>query len=336
MAARRARIKARSTARGISGPTPYQTDVEMVGSLREIVEEWGVSLEARAVSPRTHEVYRETALQLADFLEETGGPADFAWVKAEHIEAWLASLARAGRKPATLSVRYRALRQLFGWASGPDKRIIQHDPMASMRPPVVPETPLPLLTDDQLKALFRVLRTDRTFEGIRDNAIIRVMLDTGIRRAELLGIRFSDDPEANDVDIARGVIRVFGKGRKERLVYLGAKARVAIMAYRRHRARHKQAATADAFWITARGRLAPNGLYQLVRRRGRQAGIPNLHPHAFRHQFAHNWQVTEGREGDLMALAGWSSPAMVRRYAKSAQAERALDAARSRSLSDRF
>jgi len=90
------------------------------------------------------------------------------------------------------------------------------------------------------------------------------------------------------------------------------------------------------FWLTAKGGLLPNSLYQIVRDRGKEVGLSGLRPHKLRHQFAHQFLVAGGRESDLMALAGWESSAMVRRYAKSAQQERAIEAHSKLSFVDRL
>ncbi len=71
-----------------------------------------------------------------------------------------------------------------------------------------------------------------------------------------------------------------------------------------------------------RGPLTGNGIYQMVRRRGEQAGV-RVYPHRFRHHFSHTWLDRGGAEGDLMELNGWSSPQMLQRYGGSAGGARA-------------
>jgi integrase len=83
----------------------------------------------------------------------------------------------------------------------------------------------------------------------------------------------------------------------------------------------------QGLWLGAgnRGPLTASGIYQVIARRGRQAGIA-VYPHRFRHHFSHTWLDRGGPEGDLMELNGWSSPQMLRRYrARAARARRTYD-----------
>jgi integrase/recombinase XerD len=74
--------------------------------------------------------------------------------------------------------------------------------------------------------------------------------------------------------------------------------------------------------VNNRGPLDRSGIYQIVVRQGQECGV-RLHPHRFRHHFAHAWLDRGGAEGDLMELSGWSSPQMLRRYGASARGARA-------------
>jgi integrase len=85
----------------------------------------------------------------------------------------------------------------------------------------------------------------------------------------------------------------------------------------------------DALWLGHKGPLLGNGVYQLLARRFREAGVEQgKRAHVFRHTFSHMWQARGGGVAELVALNGWSGPTMAYRYGKSAAAERAHEAHR--------
>ena len=118
-------------------------------------------------------------------------------------------------------------------------------------------------------------------------------------------------------------IRVFGKGGKPRIVTISFEAARALDRYLRARAGHPLADRAELWLgVNGRGPLTPAGIYQIVVKRGDQAGVA-VHPQRFRHHFSHTWLDRGGAGGDLMQLNGWSSPQMLTWYGSSAAGARA-------------
>jgi site-specific recombinase XerD len=285
------------------------------------------------LSPKTTQTYTESARLLATYLVEQGMPTDLEGIRREHVEAFIVDqLDRY--KPATAHNRYRGVQAFFKWAV--DEGLVAVSPMAKMRPPKLPEQPVEVLTAREMKALLAVVDGDKSFIGRRDSAIIRVLLDTGIRRAEAAGLRWQpDDETSNDVDLETGVLRVIGKGRRERVVPIGKKSVVALDRYLRLRDKHPWVSLPN-LWLGQKGALTDSGIGQMVKERGDAAGLDHLHPHRLRHTYAHMALSAGMQETDLMRLAGWRSRAMVQKYGASTGTERALSAGRKFSPGDKM
>ncbi len=295
-------------------------------AITALLPSWRRSLAARRISPRTIATYAVSVEQLAGYLAAAGMPTAVGAIRREHVEAFIEDLLTR-KAPATAHNRYRGCQAFFAWCA--EEGEVRESPMARMKPPRLPEAPAPVLLAGQLRKLVETTEKDRSFVGIRDAAILRLFLDTGIRRGELLGV------ELADVDLDEGLLKVTGKGSRTRFVPVGATTVRALDRYLRHRAKRADA-DSPALWLGRKGRLQETGLAKLVRERAEAAGLPGVHPHLFRHAYAHAMLDAGMQETDLMAVAGWRSRDMVARYAAETRAQRAIKAARALSPGDRL
>ncbi len=296
-----------------------------VGELQSLLEDWRRHLRAKNRSPATIDSYLIVGRAFADYLTAHGMPTDAGVIAREHVEAYLVDLMER-LSPATAAKHYRSLQQLFRWLVEDGE--IPRSPMERMSPPAVPEQPVPVITEEELSRLLSVC-SGNTFENRRDTAIIRLFLDTGMRAGELVGLAVTD------LDFDHDVAVVMGKGRRSRAAPFGARTADALRRYLRARTRHPLASRPE-LWLGKRGAMTDSGVRQMLERRAADAGVDNLHPHRFRHTFAHRWLAEGGQEQDLMRLAGWRSREMLGRYGASAADQRAREAYRRMRLGDRL
>jgi site-specific recombinase XerD len=203
----------------------------------------------------------------------------------------------------TLSHHARSIRAFCNFLVA--EELIPKSRMAKIPMPRLPKQILPAFTVDDVRQLLAAVDTGT--RTVRDLALLLALLDTGCRAGEFIGLT------VGDVDMETGKVTVIeGKGRKDRVTYLGKRALAAMRKYLR--SRHRSAPSAP-LWVTDSGTaLTTSGLRQLLERLARRAGVPDVHPHKFRRTFA-IWSLRAGMNiYSLQALMGHADLKMLQRY----------------------
>jgi site-specific recombinase XerD len=242
------------------------------------------------------------------------------------MKDFVADLLDAGAEPSTARSRQLGVRRFSAWLA--EEGEIDDDPLLGLKAPKLDSKVTDSLTDDELRRLIKAC-TGKDFRDRRDEAIVRLMAETGMRAGEVTGLL------VDDVDLIRGLATVRrGKGGKGRAAPFGPQTGRAIDRYMRMRRTHRLADT-TSLWLGDRGKeLAYFGLRNTLQYRAELAGLKGFHLHLLRHTAATRWLRAGGSEGGLMAVAGWSTRDMIDRYTGASASERAAAEARGLGLGD--
>jgi integrase/recombinase XerC len=234
----------------------------------------------RNLSAHSVRAYRTDVVGLLDHAARMGG-RDLDRLDVQALRSWLARLRSTGAARTTLARRAAAARTFTAWAHRTG--LLPADPGAQLASPRPHQTLPPVLRQDQALALVERPDTDDGPLGLRDRLVLELLYATGIRVGELVGL------DVDDVDRHRRVVRVVGKGDKERSVPFGAPAEEALGAWlQRGRPALASSGSGPALVLGAKGRrIDPRTVRRLVHEH--LAGLPDapdLGPHGLRHSAA--------------------------------------------------
>lgn len=256
------------------------------------------------VSPHTYRNYLSDLEAFRAFLvTQAPGPQPPAPDTIDHltIRGYLAALQKGGAKKTTIARKLAVLRSFFQYLVR-EGRLSLNPAKRVLRPKLEKRLPR-FLTVDQAQALMNV-PTGEGWIVRRDQAILETFYSTGIRISELVGLNPSD------IDFDSGMVKVFGKGRKERIVPIGQKAIDALQAYLAARP-----FSSEALFNNLRGgRLTVRSVDRIVKKYVQQIDQPNMVPHSLRHTFATHLLEGGADLRSVQEMLGHASLSTTQRY----------------------
>lgn len=254
--------------------------------------------EARRLTGPTLTFYRQ---QLEPFLRHLDGlnHTTLAAITPNDIRSYLVELQRRELADNSIHAAARAIKAFLNFCVR--EELLDVSPMQKVRMPKRDDRILPAFSPDDAKRILDACLT------LRDKAMVLCLLDSGCRAAEFVKL------DVGDVDMKTGALQVHqGKGRKDRVAFLGAKARKSLHTYLTKRSDYD---LSDPLWVTDEGtRLSFDGLANLLKRLAKRSGVETCHAHTFRRSFA-LWSLRSGMDiFSLQRLMGHSDLTVLRRY----------------------
>jgi integrase/recombinase XerD len=231
------------------------------------------------LAPNSVEAYYRDLREFAGFVARRGVRSPREVTRAG-VSVYLLDLRKRGLSVSTVKRRTAAIRSFYRFLQR--EELIDHDPTLDLQPPR-PVHRLPRVLSEEEVVRLLAMPEVATPLGSRDRALLELMYASGLRVSEGTGL------DLGDVDLSEEIVRVTGKGSKQRIVPVGSQAIIALRAYLRSaRPLLARARTSQALFVNRRGgRLTRQGCWKLLRGYARRAGITRaLTPHVLRHSFA--------------------------------------------------
>lgn len=255
---------------------------------------------ARRASPQTVRAYRSDIAGLMTALQERHGAPSLQEVESWHLDAWLGDMIGDGYARTTVARKTAAVRAFFSWLHESGR--LEANPATLLSSSTGPRKIPRVLTTEDIERLLNT-PAGSSFQDARDRALLELLYSTGARVSEAIGL------DVDGIDLEAGVVRLVGKGDKERLGVLGRFAREAIETWLPLRNIRAAPHAEQALFLNTRGGpLTDRSVRRLLKKRLLQAGLPpDVSPHTLRHSFATH--LLQGGAGlrDVQEMLGHAS-----------------------------
>jgi integrase/recombinase XerC len=235
----------------------------------------------QGASPETVRSYASDLRQLGGFLLSSrlaDRPIDPAALSSDAVRAYLQWLDRKGEKHTSLARKLASIRSFYRYLTR--QGLVSRNPIEDLRTPKQPKHLPHILTKDDANALM-TFPNGQTTGSLRDRALLETLYSTGARVSELVALN------VDDVRQSEGLVRLQGKGRKERIVPIGDLALDAIRSYRASLSSRVSRTTSHVLFYNSRGgRLTTRSVARIVARYSSRLPGGSVSPHTLRHSFA--------------------------------------------------
>lgn len=285
-----------------------------MATFSELLPAWTRHLQAEQRAENSIRSY----VQAVRFFDRYTGLQAIRDASRHTVEGWMTERGKTVTG-TTLNCEFRAIRLFYRWAVREEEA--DSNPFLMCRLPK-PTTILPdVYTDEDFTRLMKACEQPNKFLYRRDQAMVALLWETGLRRSEIVTLQL------HDIDQDTGTIKLISaKNRLRRKVAYSKKTAVLIDRYLRQR-KDQRYSYLPYLFIGVRGQLGGHGLYRVMRRLEKRAGFTKtIRPHIFRHSWTNNMLRSGMQPLDVAALAGWKNPAMLQVYGASQLNDRAVEA----------
>jgi site-specific recombinase XerD len=288
--------------------------------LPELISYFELCNRAEGKSPKTTTWYSENLTRFSGYLQNRHLPDSIEHVDIKLLRDYVLYLLKKHRfedhpsMPAkaeplstyTIHGHVRTLRAFFNWLTR--EGLIQNNPARDLRPPKVIKRVISTLSDEEIVSIFHTFNLTINSE-VRNQTIFMLLLDTGLRIGELVNLKIED------VNLSDGLLKVMGKGKKERIVPIGSNAQRALQRYLfRNRPKPDHPGIENVFLSVHGQPLTENSMKLAFARIADRSGVLRLHAHLCRHTFATRYLLNGGDIFSLKEILGHTTLEMVNHY----------------------
>lgn len=290
--------------------------------LEDVMEEYFYHCLAKGFTKKTMINKRQELKQVKSFLMEKRAITELESVTVFDLKAYIRDKQKSGLQPQSIVSMYKMVSAFFNWCV--KEEYLQENPMKKVETPKVPKKVLKGFTPIEVQKMIDAFST-KTYIDVRNKAMIAMMADCGLRAMEIRGLKASNIQETS--------ILIYGKGNKERIVYISPALKKILIKYDRLKKEYFKDISMrdDNYFLTYFGTgISHVGLYNVIKEAGKRAGVEDkrVSPHTFRHFYAVQ-SLVSGKIDiySLSRLLGHSDIGTTQRYLQSLGNDQLLEKA---------